>query len=148
MERTIGASGGCCCCACALAAANNAAQVTKNIATAQPQPDPRNSLITINNQDAESRAVQKLARDTRQIEEKQAIVKAGFSSESGEAPVIDSARGRSVQQFVTIISAARFVSGIADERLNFGCIETKRRSRSAHYVFLHHHRTEVVRPIF
>ncbi len=80
MERTIGASGGCCCCACALAAANNAAQVTKNIATAQPQPDPRNSLITINNQDAESRAVQKLARDTRQIEEKQAIVKAGFSS--------------------------------------------------------------------
>src|SRR5260370_14479696 len=65
------------CCACALAGAKNAAQVTKNIATAQHCADPRNSLI---NQDAESRAAYKLARDTRQLEEKQAIVKAGFSS--------------------------------------------------------------------
>ena len=73
-------------------------------------------------QDAESRAALEPARDTAEIEEKQAEVKTGICrkvAKVAKACLIDTALRRLVQQFVGIVSLARFVSGIADERLNF-----------------------------
>ena len=73
-------------------------------------------------QDAESRAALEPARDTAEIEEKRAIVKAGFPQKMAKlakAFLIDIGARDSVQQFVTVISPTRFVSGIADQRLNF-----------------------------
>ena len=69
-------------------------------------------------QDAESRAALEPARDTAEIEEKRAIVKAGFPQKMAKlakAFLIDIGVRDSVQQFVTVISPARFVSSIADQ---------------------------------
>src|SRR5262249_53828131 len=73
-------------CACAGAGPNNAAQITPNIAITQLRADPRNSLITIK---MPNPALDKARRGTpRQLEEKLAEVKAGFSSSAARWPVI------------------------------------------------------------
>src|SRR5260370_36928220 len=67
--------------------------------------------------------------------------------ESGEASVIDSASVRSVQQFVTIISSARFITRITNEGLALFRCQTKNRSPRAHRVLPPHYGTEGNCPI-
>src|SRR5207253_9537582 len=62
--------------------------------------------------------------------------------------VIDSTSVRSVQACVTIISSARFITGITSEGLDLFRVQMKSRSRRGHHVLLHHHGTEVVGAIF
>src|SRR3984893_16438151 len=93
-------------------------------------------------------AAKKLARDTRVLVKKKAIVKAGFSVRVVRRLSIDNVPGRSVQQFVPVISAPRLVASLANERFNSRRVQAKCRAGGADYVFLHHHRTEVVRAVF
>ena len=53
-----------------------------------------------------------------------------------------------IQELVPIIPASRLVAGVADQGLDLRRIQPKSRAGAAHDIFLHHDRSEVVRPVF
>src|SRR5919201_1085735 len=88
-----------------------------------------------------------VTRDTRLLEKKGGVVKAGFGNEARPRLSIDKDPRRLVQKLVPIVAMSRLVTGIPNKRFDLLRVEAKCGAGTAHHVLFHHHRAEIVCPV-